>query len=235
MTDAHINSKVTALPSEDSVDAARLARVLKQRIKLGAIAPGQRLVEADLMRETGASRGRVREAIKALATEGLIVIEEYRGAFVKKFTPEEVFQIGQARENLESFAARLIAERKLEPKLREELKEIQKGLNEAAAAMRFEEYTQFNEKLHTFIYENCGNKFVADFLERLRVPVFRLQHQAMYRDPMILKGNAEHESIVNAILAGDGDLAEALMRSHVRKGASALHEFYYNQSKDLSV
>eukprot|EP01035_Chromulina_nebulosa_P039020 gene39020-52718_t len=83
------------------VTSADVAAWLRDRIRLGRVAPGQRLIEADVVRDTGASRGRVREALQRLETEGLIVIEEFRGASVRSFTPDETRQIYRARMALE--------------------------------------------------------------------------------------------------------------------------------------
>ena len=57
-------------------------------------------MEADISRETGASRMRVREALRRLSVEGIVAIEAFRGASVKRFSQEEVLEIGRARETI---------------------------------------------------------------------------------------------------------------------------------------
>ena len=78
---------------------------VRERIRLGRLVPGQRLVEADIVRDTGASRSKVREALQRLESEGLVSIEEFRGASVKRLGIDEVRQIYRARMALEGLAA----------------------------------------------------------------------------------------------------------------------------------
>ena len=75
---------------EDIVTAEDVISYLRTKIRNGHVVPGQRLVEADIMRETQASRGRVRSALQRLQADGFVVIEEYRGASVKRHSREEV-------------------------------------------------------------------------------------------------------------------------------------------------
>lgn len=202
---------------------AALAAQIKQQIMQGVLAPGQRLVEADLSRETGASRAKVREALRVLSVEGIVAIEPFRGATVRKLSREEVLEIGRAREALEGLAARLLAER-ITPKQAAALKALQGELDAAAEAHRYDLYLTLNDRWHRFIFEACGNPFVAEFVDRLRVPTFPLQYRYMYVDPQFLEGNREHARIVAAILARDPERAESEMRSHVARGSAVLVE-----------
>src|SRR5512139_3432114 len=79
---------------------------VREHIRHGRLVPGQRLVEADIVAATGASRSKVREALRRLESEGLLTIEEFRGASVKRLGPDEVRQIYQTRMALEGLAAR---------------------------------------------------------------------------------------------------------------------------------
>ena len=86
-------ANASTIPEEEKATTSDVADGIRQRIRLGRYVPGQRLIEGDLIRETGASRSRVREALQRLAIEGLITIEEFRGASVKRITWDEVRQI----------------------------------------------------------------------------------------------------------------------------------------------
>jgi DNA-binding GntR family transcriptional regulator len=89
----------------DAVTVAFVADWVRDRIRRGRMVPGQRLIEADLIRETGASRSRVREALQRLETEGLVAIEEFRGASVRRFSRDELSAIYRTRSALEGLAA----------------------------------------------------------------------------------------------------------------------------------
>ena len=82
---------------------------LRERILSGEISPGVRLVEDHIAAELGVSRSPVREALRALETEGLVELSPRRGVFVAAVSQEDAVQIFEAREALESFAARLAA------------------------------------------------------------------------------------------------------------------------------
>ncbi len=191
---------------------------IKERLRGGGLVPGQRLVEPDLMRETGASRGRVREALLRLSTEGLVELHEFRGACVKRMTRAEVKQSYDMREMLEGLAARLVATSGLDKQARAQLDALQRELDAATAIVSKERFIVANGAYHGFIIAHAANAFLESFLERLRIPIYRLQFHAFYDADGLIRSNKYHQSITAAILAGDGKKAEAAMRAHVRSG-----------------
>src|SRR5688572_29410348 len=85
-------------PQAEPLAASEVMDWIRERIRRGRFVPGQRLVEADIMRELpAATRSRVREALQRLESEGLVTIEEFRGASVKRFTHEDLRQMYRAR------------------------------------------------------------------------------------------------------------------------------------------
>lgn len=202
--------------------SAELTDYIRTALAEGRYTPGQRLIEADLSRETGASRAHVREALRHLRAEGLIEIEEFRGAVVKRLTREEVYSVGRVREALEGLAARLLAEREPNADVRNILEELRRRLADSAEHADYAEYSSANDALHNFIIENCGNDYLAQFVGRLRLLVKRTQHFTVFRHPEFLAGNLEHLAIIDAILLGNGEIAEAIMRMHVRKGTEMI-------------
>lgn len=198
--------------------ATQLVEWLKQRIVQGVLVPGQRLVEADISRETGAGRAHVREALRRMEVDGFVTIEQFRGASVKRLSRADVQAIGEVREMMEGLAARLAASATLPPRARDRLGRLQLEMDEAAAAREVERYQSANRRYHALIVEQAGNAYVASFLERLRVPILGLQFRAFFASESGLERNADHQKITAAILAGDGAAAEAAMRAHIRRG-----------------
>ena len=133
------------------IGSREVVEQLKDWIKHGLLVPGQRLVEADVVRDSGASRAHVREAFQRLESEGVVVIEEFRGASVRRLSRSEVEQMYRAREALEGMAARLIAERGLSLDKQQELRGLQSALNEAALARRADEYSRNNDDRGQFL------------------------------------------------------------------------------------
>src|SRR6187401_1663510 len=84
---------------------SEIADWIRGQIRARRLVPGQRLVEVDLIRQTGGSRFKVREALQRLAAEGLVDIEEFRGASVRNASMDEVRQLYHARGALEGICA----------------------------------------------------------------------------------------------------------------------------------
>src|SRR5262245_2753664 len=182
-------AKVTARTEAPSVHAT--VDWIRERIRRGRFVPGQRLVEADIMRELAATRSRVREALQRLATEGLVTIEEFRGASVKHFTRDEVTQIYRVRMVLEGLAAGDFAAADA-PQLKERLRKIQDELNALEHTGDHERFARLNDEWHRLIIEGSGNEYVRTFVERLRVPIYRLLFSTFYNARRIDKANAGH-------------------------------------------
>lgn len=195
-----------------------IAEGIKARIHRGSFAPGQRLIEVDLAEEFAVGRGRIREVFKTLVGEGYLEFKENRGVYVRRFSREEILEMGRVREVLEGLAARLAAERELAPQQRQRLLDHQSRLDAAAARHDVDAYNAENFAYHSTICELGRNQHVGDFLRRVRLPLFRLQLPSSFTSESMASSNRDHQVITASILAGNGDAAEAAMRSHVRAG-----------------
>jgi DNA-binding GntR family transcriptional regulator len=206
-----------------AVGAADAGSWVRERIRRGSFVPGQRLVEADIVAATGASRGKVREALRRLEAEGLVTIEEFRGASVKRLGPDEVRQIYQARMALEGLAAAECAKR-ADRALRERLRALQRDLDDSERAGDHDRFAKLNEAWHGSITAGSGNEYIAQFLSRLTVPIYRLVFATFYTAERIATANADHRVITAAIVAGRAAAAERAMRAHIGNGLEALLE-----------
>jgi DNA-binding GntR family transcriptional regulator len=205
------------------LDNRNVADWLRERIRKGLLVPGERLVEADLVRATGASRAKVREALKQLGTEGLVTLEEFRGASVKRHSLEEIRQIYQARMVLEGLAAAEFT-RRADASQRSRLQAMQSALDECADAGQHDTFARLNADWHRLLIEGAGNTMVTQFLERLTVPIYRLLFSNFYSRQRIVLANADHQVVTMAILARQPEAAEAAMRAHISRGMAALAE-----------
>jgi DNA-binding GntR family transcriptional regulator len=214
-------AKVAARREAPTVHA--IADAIRERIRRGRFVPGQRLVEADIMRELAASRSRVREALQRLSSDGLVTIEEFRGASVKHFTRDEVRQIYRVRMVLEGLAAADFAAADA-PELKSRLAKIQNELNALEHTGDHERFARFNDEWHSLIIAGSGNGYVRTFVERLRVPIYRLLFSTFYNARRIDKANAGHRRVTDAIVEGRVKDAERFMREHIAEGLEALSE-----------
>jgi len=193
---------------------------LKSGIRLGRYVPGQRLSEPDMISEFHVSRGSVREALRCLEADGLVEIEFYRGARIRKMSRSEFIEANQIRGLLEGFAASLAAQR-MERAERKKLLELEQNWDRGNKGWTYAEY---NEKFHAFILEASRHKQLPIYLEQARFLIFTLQFHRILRTPAATRrSRLEHRRVVKAILKGDAKGAERAMRQHINSsGASIL-------------
>ena len=201
--------------------ALQVADFIRERIRRGRLVPGQRLVEVEIIRQTGASRAKVREAFQRLEVEGLVEIEEYRGASVRDAGIDEVRQIYQCRAALEGLcAAQFIANASDEQ--RADLVEIQRQLDACVEDRMPEQFGRLNMEWHRKLIEGAGNEIAASLLERLHVPIHRLMFESFYNADRLKAANADHHRVLDAIMAGDPARASAEMQAHIGAGLGVL-------------
>jgi DNA-binding GntR family transcriptional regulator len=201
--------------------ALETADWIRDRIRTGRLAPGQRLIEADLMEALGASRSKVREALRRLETDGLVTIEEFRGASVKRIGHDEMRQIYRARMALEGLAAADFAAAEA-PELKQRLQDLQDRMDEAIRGGTHDQFAKLNSEWHALITEGSGNLYIARFLSRLTVPIYRLLFSTFYTRQRIEAANSDHQVITAAIVGGRTKDAERAMRKHISDGLAAL-------------
>jgi len=206
-----------------------IADWVRERIRTGRFVPGQRLVEVDIIRQMGASRSKVREALQRLEGEGLVQIEEFRGASVKSTGLEEVAQIYRARTALEGICAADFA-RHASPHYKEQLCLVQEQLDRCVEERAPDRFGRLNIEWHRLIVDGSGNTVIAELLQRLNVPIHRLLFESFYDSDRLRTANADHQKMVKYIMAGDAESAEAAMRQHINDGFNTLSriegEFY---------
>lgn len=193
---------------------------LKAAIENGTFAPGQRLIEADLIKDYGVSRGPLREAFRKLGAEGIIDFVPNRGAIVKKFSRKEIADLFAIRQVIEGLAARLAAERLPESGSREArllLEQIRDGRLEPSVS-----FAQENSTFHDTILTLCDNPQLQTLTQQMRLPFLRFQIRGSLDRNYIDNSRKEHVQIAAAILAGDGKRAERLMQNHLGKAADRL-------------
>jgi DNA-binding GntR family transcriptional regulator len=192
----------------------RVVTELRQAILSGRLKPGERLVEGHLADELGVSRNPVREAIRALASEGLIVVTARRGAAVATMTEQEARETIEVRALLEGQNARLAARRHDQEIIKRIAAVLNKG-TAAVAARRFDQLFDLNQRFHSELAAAGQNTVLGELLLRLR------ERTAMLFAPMDPARQArsweEHAAILRAIIDGDERAAATLAAEHVMR------------------
>jgi DNA-binding GntR family transcriptional regulator len=192
-------------------------RRIQSAIVRGEIAPGSKISEPELARVYGISRGPLREAIRRLEGQRLLVRVPHVGARVVSLSPGELLELYEIRESLEGMACRLAAERMSEA----EIDELRRVLDtherdEAFQAGRGYYQQEGDFDFHYRIIQGSGNRTLSNLLcnELYQlVRMYRIQFSATPNRPH--QAFAEHHRILDAIAERDGELAELLMRRHI--------------------
>ena len=204
-----------ASPQQSKVTRAEELRLqLADEIIRGALAPGAALDETDIARRFNVSRTPVREALRQLATSGLIDARAHRGAVVARPTLERLTEMFEAMAELEALCAGLAAER-MPAAERARLEAVHEELRVLSHAGNPERFHEVNERFHNAIYAGSQNGYIAEMTlaTRVRVQPFR---RAQFRNlGRLAKSHAEHDRVVVAIMRGDKTGAAAAMRAHI--------------------
>jgi DNA-binding GntR family transcriptional regulator len=197
---------------------------LEQDIVTGALRPNARLDEQSLAARFGVSRTPLREALMQLATAGLITLQPRRGAFVASLSLKEIIERFEVMATLEG-ACGALAARRIVDEERRELLEAHEACAREASGGDADAYYYANERFHHLVYAASHNAFLIEQARQLHdrlKPYRRLQLRARSR---VASSLAEHQGIVDAILAGDGDKAERLLKDHVLIQGERLADF----------
>jgi DNA-binding GntR family transcriptional regulator len=190
---------------------------IRSGIKEGRYVPGQRLVEADLSKVLSVSRGPIREAIRRLASEGIIEIAHNRGAMIRKLTRHDVISLYQVREVMEGLSAKLTAERISNSNHRKSLDKFLAELNDMSRSEDYASFADHNERFHSELVKISENAELSKLISQLQISLFHLQFRLLLDQKVILQSIKDHENILKAILAGDEAAAERAMRRHIRR------------------
>ena len=188
---------------------------LRTAIITGEFAPGERLMEIALAERLGVSRTPVREAIRKLELEGLVVMIPRRGAEVARITEAGLKEVLEVRCALEELAVELACKRGDKASL-EQLKEAHQGFVEAVRKGDTLEITNQDEAFHECIFEMSRNKRLVSVVHHLKEQMFRYRMEYVkdgsYHEELI----REHEKLLQAIGKGREEEAREIMKHHIQ-------------------
>jgi GntR family transcriptional regulator of vanillate catabolism len=203
-----------------------VAQRIRELIVEGLLAPGTRVAEAALAERLGVSRTPVRNALPALASEGLLEPVGKRGFAVRDFSVDDSYRATEIRCVLEGYAAREVAARSDRTEV---IAELRSCLAEGDAIFRKgyvvkedeDAYARMNRRFHDTIVAGAQDPLLAGLVHRVySVPFVAPGVVAFNRVPLdeifpiLMSGHHQHHAIVDAIDAGQPDVAETLMRGH---------------------
>ncbi|MHC6178091.1 GntR family transcriptional regulator [Glutamicibacter endophyticus] len=194
---------------------------IRQRIFDGYYAPGTRLIERDLAAEFSVSRLPVREALRMLRQEGLVVEKATRGSLVASLTEKDVRDLFDLRGALEVLACRLAAERATATQL-EDLSELLDAADALLAAGRRDKAQRTNNEFHDRVIDIADN----DLLRAALAPLTGRLHWLFRHVDDLAELIGEHRRLLAAIASGEPDTAAAESARHIAKYRAQFPELH---------
>ena len=186
-------------------------RRLLDEIRNGSLAPGVRLRETELAERLGISRTPVREAIRQLEADGLVVHLPRQGATIRSLEHAEVVELYEMRSVLEGTAARLAARAASDI----ELTELTALNDELAQAPAGPQARELNRQFHRMLLETARNRFLLKSMSALQKTLLILGPSTLGDPSRAVSAVSEHSAVLTALKVRDGTAAELAMRSHV--------------------
>ncbi|THJ66548.1 GntR family transcriptional regulator [Arthrobacter echini] len=207
-------SGTSTMTGEDVSLAERAYGILRDRLIMLDIAPGEPINEARVAAELGFGRTPLREALKRLETDHLVISYPRRGTFATIVDITDLAAISEVRQVLEPLAARRAASNG-NPGIRVELEEVVSAIKSMDIGQDRNELMRYDLEVHRLIYRAAGNHHLEESLIRLDNLATRIWCLVLNRLPSIAGHIAEHVDLLRAILAGDAEQAAALAANHV--------------------
>ena len=196
----------------------QVAAQIREAITNLELMPGQVVSERELCEATTASRATVREALRQLQTEGLIVSTNGRGSAVARLSADAARQVYEVRSQLEGLAGRLFAERANDSD-RRALRKALIGVEEAVDDNR--QMVRSKTLFYDALIAGGGNLELKQLLDMINRRVTSVRAISLSKPGRPKESVDEVRAICDAAVSGDADLAEKLCRQHVENAAAA--------------
>ena len=195
-----------------------VAELLRQRIFNRELTPGSWIDELKLAEQYGISRTPLREALKVLATEGLVTMKVRRGAYVTDVNEKDLTDVYHLLSLLESDAAAVVAEKASDEQIRL-LQNLHDQLEKATG--NHDRFFEVNEQFHTQLLEIADNRWRDQVVADLRKVMKLNRHNSLLKSGRIEESLAEHRAVMRALAARDAAGAARAMQQHFSNGLEA--------------
>ncbi|MBE5063380.1 GntR family transcriptional regulator [Lachnospiraceae bacterium DSM 108991] len=194
---------------------------LRQAILRGELKPGERLMEIQLANKLGVSRTPIREAIRKLELEGLVLMIPRKGAEVAEITEKSLRDVLEVRRALEELAVELVCEKIAD----EQIQDLKGAAEDFKASLKEGDITRIAEadvKFHDVIYMATDNQKLIQLLNNLREQMYRYRVEYLKRSDFHQQLIDEHEEIIETIESGQKDRAVQVVCQHVDNQVEAV-------------
>ena len=198
-----------------------VAERLRQRIFAHELPPGTWVDEQALAADYGISRTPMREALKVLASEGLVTLKPRRGCYVTEISERDLDEIFTVMALLEGQCAADTARKASETDLIH-LRSVHDELERAADTNDIDGFFEANQAFHQEVQHIADNRWLTQAITDLRKVIKLSRHHSLFSDGRLKQSLAEHRAILDALAHRDVARSEQLMREHISSGRQAL-------------
>ena len=187
---------------------------LRQAILKGELKPGERLMEIQLANKLGVSRTPVREAIRKLELEGLVLMIPRKGAEVAEITRQDMEDVLEVRTALEELAVQLACDKIT----KEEIEDLKKAAEDFKKILKSRDITEIAEadvRFHDIIFMATDNQKLVQLLNNLREQMYRFRVEYLKNEEVHPQLIAEHDKIIEHIMERDKAKASAIVSEHI--------------------
>lgn len=202
---------------------------LRKAILKGEFQPGERLMEISLANRLGVSRTPVREAVRQLESEGLVIIIPRKGAQVAQITHQEMTDVLEVRKTLEILAVMKACARITDEEL-DELKKREENFKEILSCGDVTDVAEADEAFHDVIYGASGNRRLVQILNNLREQMYRFRVEYLKEKESWEQIVEEHRSIVMALSSRNENEVVRLTAQHVERQQEAIDRILEGKS-----
>ena len=195
-----------------------VAELLRERIFNRELAPGSWIDELKIAEEYGISRTPLREALKVLATEGLVTMKVRRGAYVTEVNEKDLTDVYHLLSLLEADATSVVAVQATDAQIKA-LQDLHHQLEKAVHSR--ERFFEINEAFHMQLLAIANNRWRDQMVADLRKVMKLNRHNSLLKSGRIAESLNEHSAIMQAIAARDAENAAKCMRTHFANGLTA--------------
>jgi DNA-binding GntR family transcriptional regulator len=203
----------------------QVAERLRSRIYAHELAPGAWVDEQAIATEYGISRTPLREALKVLASEGLVTLKPRRGCYVTELSEQDLDEIFPVMALLEGRCAHEATRKATDEDLKL-LTDIHADLERHAAANDADHFFEANQQFHDALQELAGNRWLGQLINETRKFIKLTRRDSLNLAGRLRQSLAEHRKILAAVQQKDPDAAARCMHEHILSGRAALAKLH---------
>jgi DNA-binding GntR family transcriptional regulator len=210
-----------------------IADKIRKMIMAGELKEGDKVKEDEICLSMGISKTPLREALKVLSTEGLVRLVPNHGAYIYRFTHEEIKEMFDVMIALEGVCARTVAEKMTDTDCAS-LEELLKKMEESIQRNDRKDYFHYNNLYHSFVQKLAGNHTLNQIIDGLSQKILLYRFETLSSPERLRESLEEHRTLQKAFRMRDIEGAENVMKNHLKKAMEIAKTINYQRASSVA-